>query len=126
MPPDTLSSKENMHTADHHPESKKNHLWRRIVWQTDPELHPLGPHHIAEVYCCEEANGYSVWYVRKLPHADGPGASGVGNGDYLLAFFGRHQRDEAILKAVLSATGAPGQEQQIAALDALALTSQKV
>ena len=26
-------------------ESKKNHLWRKVVWHTDPEEHPLGPYH---------------------------------------------------------------------------------
>ena len=110
-------------------EAKRNHLWRHIVWQTDPELHPLGPRHCAEVYCCEESNGHAVWYVRKLPHADGPAAGSnlqVGNGDYLLAFFGRHQRDEAILHAVTAATGAASAGAQIGALDALARTAQKV
>ena len=112
-------------------EAKRNHLWRHTVWQTDPELHPLGPRHSAEVYCCEEANGYAVWYVRRLPHADarsqkladaGPGnpPSGVDNGDYLLAYLGRDRRDEAIMRAVLAATGAQSPAAQIAALDALA------
>lgn len=113
-------------------EAKRNHLWRHTVWQTDPELHPLGPRHCAEVYCCEESNGHAVWYVRKLPHADG-GAAGaangtvkVGNGDYLLAYFGRHQRDEAILHAVQAATGAGSAEAQIAVLDAVARSAQKI
>lgn len=119
-----------MSSADHHPESKKNHLWRRIVWHTDPELHPLGPHHSAEVYCCEEANGYSVWYVRRLPHAerrtvDG-GSGGADNGDYLLAYYGRDRRDDAITRAVQIATGAASPQLQIAALDELASQVQKL
>ena len=115
-----------MNTAQPPAESRRNHLWRHTVWQTDPELHPLGPHHSAEVYCCEESNGHAVWYVRKLPHADGPGAGGVGNGDYLLAFFGRSQRDAAILQAVQVATGAGAAAEQIAALDVLARSAQRV
>lgn len=112
-------------------EAKRHHLWRHTVWQTDPELHPLGPRHSAEVYCCEESNGYAVWYVRRLPHADARGQkmadaglanlpSGVENGDYLLAYVGRDRRDEAIMRAVQAATGAASPELQIAALDALA------
>ncbi|MBC7415256.1 MAG: hypothetical protein H7327_10015 [Herminiimonas sp.] len=109
-----------MDSADSLPDAKRNHLWRGTVWQTDPELHPLGPRHSAEVYCCEESNGYAVWYVRKLPHADQRAAAGIDNGDYLLEYFGRHQRDDAITSAVLAANGAASPELQIAALDALA------
>ncbi len=115
-----------MSTPDHQAESKKNHLWRRIVWHTDPEVHPLGPHHSAEVYCCEEANGFSVWYVRKLSHAAQRSAGGVDNGDYLLAYYGRDRRDDAITRAVQIATGAATPELQIAALDELASHVQKL
>lgn len=115
-----------MEPNDTLPESKRAHLWRWTVWQTDPELHPLGPRHSAEVYCCEEANGFAVWYVRKLPHADQRGAAGVDNGDYLLGFFARNRRDDAITRAVQVATGAASSDLQIAALDALAQTAQKV
>jgi hypothetical protein len=120
-----------MNTEQAPAEAKRNHLWRHTVWQTDPELHPLGPRHSAEVYCCEESNGFAVWYVRRLPHVDArsqktaePGLaslpSGIDNGDYLLAYVGRDRRDEAIMHAVLVATGAGSPEMQIAALDALA------
>lgn len=115
-----------MSTIDQQAESKKNHLWRRIVWHTDPEEHPLGPHHSAEVYCCEEANGYSVWYVRKLSHAERRGAGGVDNGDYLLAYFGRDRRDDAITRAVQIATGAATPDLQIGVLDELASQVQKL
>lgn len=115
-----------MDNVDSLPEAKRNHLWRCTVWQTDPALHPLGPHHRAEVYCCEEANGYGVWYVRKLSRAEMRGLAEVDNGDYLLDYFGRHHRDDAITRAVLVATGAASPELQIAALDALAKDARKV
>ena len=115
-----------MDNVDSLPEAKRNHPWRRTIWQTDPELHPLGPRHSAEVYCCEESNGYGVWYVRKLSHAETRGAAGIDNGDYLLEYFGRFQRDDAITRAVLVATGAATPELQIAALDALAKEARKV
>ena len=108
------------------PESKKNHLWRKIVWHTDPDEHPLGPYHSAEVYCCEESNGYAVWYVRRLAKDDGRGRPGVENADYLLNYFGKNGRDEAIERAVLLANAGPAAEQTIAALDALAAGAQKV
>ena len=115
-----------MDNVDSLPEAKRNHLWRCTVWQTDPELHPLGPRHSAEVYCCEESNGYGVWYVRKLSPADMRSAAGVDNGDYLLGYFNRHQRDDAITRAVLVSTGAATPELQITALDALAKDARKV
>ena len=86
-------------------ESKKNHIWRKTVWHTDPDQHPLTAAHSVEVYCCEEANGFAVWYVRKLGKNDGRGRGTVGNGDYLLRYFARDQRDDAIEWAVLVATG---------------------
>ncbi|MDP9108101.1 MAG: hypothetical protein M3N23_03400 [Pseudomonadota bacterium] len=86
-------------------ESKKNHVWRKTVWHTDPDQHPLTAAHSVEVYCCEEANGYAVWYVRKLGKNDGRGRATVDNGDYLLRYFARDQRDAAIEWAVLAATG---------------------
>ncbi len=114
-------------TATHHlPEAKRSHLWRHTIWHTDPEQHPLGPHHSVEVYCCEEANGYAVWYVRKLPHADARGAQGLENGDYLLHYFGRDRRDDAITRAVLVSHGAASAAEQIAALDALARSAGKL
>jgi hypothetical protein len=111
---------------DHIPESKKNHLWRKTVWYTDPEEFPLGPHHSAEVYCCEESNGYSVWYARRLSKDDSRNTSGVENGDYLLNFYGKNDRDEAIERAVLVANADASTDKLIASLDALAKTVQKV
>lgn len=116
-----------MTTADA-PEAKKNHLWRRTIWQTDPDQHPLGPRHSAEVYCCEESNGFAVWYVRKLPHGErrGTGTHGIDNGDYLLAYYSRDRRDDAIMRAVHVATGAETPELQISELDDLARHGQKL
>ena len=108
------------------PETKKGHLWRKTVWHTDPDLHPLGPHHFADVYCCEEANGYAVWYVRRLPK-DGPRGSGdVDNGDYLLGYFSPQQRDAAIERAVLLANADAAPERVLEGLDRLAAGAQKV
>jgi hypothetical protein len=111
---------------DHIPESKKNHLWRKTVWYTDPEEFPLGPHHSVEVYCCEESNGYAVWYARRLAKDDARNSSGVANGDYLLNFYGRNGRDEAIERAVLVANSDTSTDKLIAALDTLAKDAQKV
>jgi hypothetical protein len=108
------------------PESKKNHLWRKTVWHTDPEQFPLGPHHSVEVYCCEESNGYAVWYARRLAKEDKRNGSGTDNGDYLLNFYGRNGRDDAIERAVRLATSDDSADQVIAALDALARNAQKV
>ena len=106
------------------PESKKNHLWRKVVWQTDPDTHPLGPYHSAEVYCCEESNGFSVWYVRKLPKDRG--TPGVDNADYLLAYFPKHGRDDAIERAVLVANSDASVDKVLENLDKLAVVAQKV
>lgn len=107
-------------------ESKKNHLWRKVIWHTDPEVSPLGPHHSAEIYCCEESNGYAVWYVRKLSRDDGLGADDVENGDYLLNYFSKSGRDAAIERAVLIANSNPDVEKIILALDALAEKVEKI
>jgi hypothetical protein len=112
-----------MHTI---PESKKNHVWRKVVWQTDPDDHPLGPHHSAEVYCCEETNGYAVWYVRKLAKDDKLGDPSVENADYLLSYFAKNKRDDAIEHAVLAANGHPAIHDTLLALDKLAKSAQKV
>ncbi|TFW09371.1 hypothetical protein E4K72_06290 [Oxalobacteraceae bacterium OM1] len=108
------------------PETKKSHLWRKIVWHTDPEEHPLGPFHSAEVYCCEEANGYAVWYVRKLPKDGSIGAPDVENADYLLSFYARTARDEAIERAVLIANSDPDPHKAIVAIDRLTASAQRV
>lgn len=108
------------------PETKKSHLWRKIIWHTDPEDHPLGPYHWVEIYCCEESNGYAVWYVRKLARDDTRGVPGVESGDYLLNFYPRTSRDDAIERAVLLANCAPTADQVIRELDTLASTAQKV
>jgi hypothetical protein len=108
------------------PESKKNHLWNKVIWHTDPDSAPLGPFHSAEVYCCEESNGYAVWYVRKLPKDDPRGRPGVANGDYLLNYFSRGDRNAAIERAVLISNGAADAERLIAALDDLARVAQRV
>ena len=86
-------------------ESKKNHLWRKTVWHTDPDQHPLTAAHSIEVYCCEEVNGFAVWYVRRLGKQDTRGANGITNGDYLLRFFAKDRRDQAIEWSVLIANG---------------------
>lgn len=108
------------------PESKKNHLWRKVVWHTDPEDHPLGPFHSAEIYCCEESNGYAVWYVRRLAKDDTRGGQGIENADYLINYYGKNGRDEAIERAVLIANSASTADKVIEALDGLAATAQKV
>ncbi|MFC7298772.1 hypothetical protein [Herminiimonas aquatilis] len=108
------------------PESKKNHLWRKTVWHTDPEEFPLGPHHSVEVYCCEESNGYAVWYARRLAKDDSRNNGGIENGDYLLNFFAKTKRDDAIERAVLIANSDPSADKVIAALDALAKNAQKI
>jgi hypothetical protein len=107
-------------------ESKKNHIWRKVVWQTNPDEHPLGPRHYAEVYCCEEANGYAVWYVRKLAKDGQLGLKNVESGDYLLDFFPRTGRDDAIERAVLIANSAGNPEEIIKALDTMAATGKRV
>lgn len=108
------------------PESKKNHLWRKTIWHTDPETAPLGPHHSVEVYCCEESNGYAVWYARRLAKDDARNSSGTENGDYLLEYYGKNGRDEAIEHAVLIANSDASTDKVIAALDALAKTARKI
>ncbi len=108
------------------PESKKNHLWRKTVWHTDPDQFPLGPHHFAEIYCCEESNGYAVWYVRRLAKDDERGVKGIDNGDYLLAYFSKHQRDAAIERAVLVANSDASPDHIIEAIDTIAASAQKV
>ena len=108
------------------PESKKNHLWRKTIWYTDPEEFPLGPHHSAEVYCCEESNGYAVWYARRLAKDDSRNVSKVENGDYLLGYFASTKRDDAIEHAVLIANSDSDVDQVISKLDALAKNAQKI
>lgn len=108
------------------PESKKNDLWRKVIWHTDPDEHPLGPYHSVEVYCCEESNGYSVWYVRKLSKDDTRGQQGVENADYLLNFFPKSRRNDAIERAVLIAHSDASADKVIEQLDALAAAAQKV
>jgi hypothetical protein len=108
------------------PDSKKSHLWRKVVWSTDPEDAPLGPHHSVEVYCCEESNGYAVWYVRRLAMDDERGTGDVENGDYLLHYYSKHDRDTAIERAVLVANSDTSANGLIIALDKLAAAAQKV
>lgn len=108
------------------PENKKNHLWRKIVWHTDPDESPLGPRHSVEIYCSEESNGYAVWYVRKLSRDDARGVPGMENGDYLLSYFSKSRRDDAIEYAVLSANAAEQPEKLIESLDRLAASGQKL
>lgn len=108
------------------PESKKNHLWRKTIWHTDPEAFPLGPHHSAEIYCCEESNGYAVWYARRLARDDRRNTGQAENGDYLLRYFAADRRDEAIEFAVLHANSDASPDQVIAALDALARQTQRI
>src|SRR5580704_9972732 len=102
------------------PETKKNHVWRKIIWHTDPDQHPLGPHHSAEVYCCEETNGYAVWYVRRLPKDGKRGSTEVENADYLLAYFSKTSRDEAVERAVLISNSHASADDVLKALDVLA------
>lgn len=107
------------------PESKKNHLWRKVIWHTDPDEFPLGPFHSVEIYCCEEANGYAVWYVRRLAKDD-PRGNGIDNGDYLLNYFAKTARDAAIERAVLISNSDASADKVIETLDALAAAGQKV
>ena len=95
-----------MEYTEHIAESKKNHLWRKTVWHSDPDEHPLMAAYSAEIYCCEEVNGFAVWYARRLGKSGPSGASGVDNGDYLLRFFSPMRRDEAIEWAVLISNSA--------------------
>lgn len=108
------------------PESKKNHVWRKVIWRTDPDERPLGPHHSAEVYCCEEVNGYAVWYVRRLAKEDNIGNPAIENADYLLTYFAKDKRDEAIERAVLAANSHGTAAGILAALDDLAKAAQKI
>jgi hypothetical protein len=108
------------------PESKKNHVWRKIVWATDSDEFPLGPHHSLEVYCSEEANGYAIWYVRKLAKDDTHGLKGIENGDYLLAYYPKTKRDEAIERAVLIANSSPSMDKVVEQLDGLAAKAHRV
>lgn len=108
------------------PESKKNHLWNKVIWHTDPDSAPLGPFHAAEVYCCEESNGYSVWYVRRLSKDDKRGLPNFENGDYLLGFFSRTSRNAAIERAVLVSNSETLPDRLIVALDTLAARTQKI
>lgn len=107
-------------------ETKKNHLWRKVIWQTNPDEFPLGPFHHVEVYCCEESNGFAVWYVRRLSKDDQRGVRGTESGDYLLDFFPKTRRDDAIERAVLIANSAAEDERIIEALDQLAAQGKKV
>jgi hypothetical protein len=108
------------------PETKKNHVWRKAIWHTDFDLRPLGPHHYAEIYCCEETNGYTVWYVRRLSKEDRLGNPDAENGDYLLSYFSKDRRDDAIEHAVLLATGGADANAIIGVLDAKAKSAQKI
>jgi hypothetical protein len=108
------------------PETKKNHLWHKIIWHTNPDEHPLGPHHSIEVYCCEETNGYAVWYVRRLAKDDKRGSPDVENADYLLSYFAPTKRDEAIERAVLISNSHAAPDDILEALDELAKSAQKV
>jgi hypothetical protein len=108
------------------PESKKSHLWRKVIWHTDPEQFPLGPYHSVEMYCCEESNGYAVWYVRRLGKDDNRGVKGVENADYLLNYFSKNARDDAIERAVLLANSSSSADEVIENLDRLAAIAQKV
>jgi hypothetical protein len=107
-------------------ESKKNHHWRKTVWHTDPEQYPLGPTHSVEVYCCEESNGFAIWYVRRLGKDDNRGVKGVENADYLLKFYPKSGRDAAIEQAVLMANSDTSVEKVIEKLDTWAAAAQKV
>lgn len=107
-------------------ESKKNHLWRKTVWHTDPDERPLTAMHSVEVYCCEEANGYAVWYVRRLGRQSGRSVPTVEDGDYLLRYFAKDRRDAAIEWAVLVANSGIDAQAAIAALDAAITAGQRV
>lgn len=107
-------------------ESKKNHVWRKTVWHTDPDEHPLTPANSAEVYCCEESNGYGVWYVRKLGKSGPTGIAGVDNGDYLLKYFSRLRRNEAIEWAVLMSNSAADVADIVRNLDRHIAEGQKI
>ena len=78
------------------------------------------------MYCSEESNGYAIWYVRRLGKDDRRGLSHTENGDYLIAYYSRTARDEAIERAVLIANSDPLVERVIEKLDTLAAAAQKV
>jgi hypothetical protein len=107
-------------------ESKKNHVWRKVIWRTDPDERPLGPHHSAEIYCCEETNGYAVWYVRRLAREDKVGDPEVENADYLLNYYAKGNRDDAIERAVLVSNSHGTVNDILIALDELAKAAQKI
>lgn len=107
-------------------ESKKHHLWRKTIWHTSPDEHPLGPHHSVEIYCCEESNGYAIWYARRLAKDDQRGVKGTENADYLLGYYSKNSRDEAIERSVMLANSGASMEQTIETLDKLAARGQKV
>jgi hypothetical protein len=108
------------------PEGKKSHVWRKTIWHTDADEHPLGPHHFAEVYCCEETNGYTVWYVRRLAREDKLGDPDAENGDYLLSYFAKNRRDDAIEHAVLISNSDKTADAVLKALDGLSKGAQRV
>jgi hypothetical protein len=124
----------NNHSSNHDrksdmnliPETKKNHLWHKILWHTDPDDSPLGPFYSIEVYCCEEANGYAIWYVRRLARDDCRGPKGFENGDYLLKYFSKHDRDAALERAVLISNDGATIDKIIEKIDNLAAAAQKV
>lgn len=107
-------------------ESKKKHLWRKTIWHTDPDERPLMAAHSVEVYCCEEVNGYAVWYVRRLGKTGPSGVAGIDNGDYLLRFFSTMRRDEAIEWAVLISNCATEVSEVVMSLDHRIAEGQKV
>lgn len=107
-------------------ESKKNHVWRKTVWHSDPDEHPLTPASSVEVYCCEESNGYGVWYIRKLGKSAPAGLAGTENGDYLLRFFSKVRRDEALEWAVLISNSAADATEVILNLDRRVAEGQKI
>jgi hypothetical protein len=108
------------------PETKKNHVWRKTIWHTDQDLRPLGPHHFADIYCCEETNGYTIWYVRRLSKEDNLGRIDVENADYLLSYFSKDNRDVAIERAVLISNSHTSADATLKALDELAKAAQKI
>lgn len=64
--------------------------------------------------------------MRKLSKDGGLGLSNMENGDYLLNFFSKNARDDAIERAVLIANSDPAVEKVVENLDRLAASAQKV
>jgi len=67
-----------------------------------------------------------VWYVRRLSKEDRLGNPDTENGDYLLSYFAKDRRDDAIEHTVLIANDGADAHAVVTALDALAKSAQRI